>query len=157
MHVFVADAGERPGGKRYSSSGARCRGKGRGGRGRGWYRNYNDEEEEKQHKATSGNARGGEAHNTKGDSAKCKRCGETGHKSVCCPDHVCGVYGGKGNSTKICANVVSVIAYEDTKDCTDYSDATISGEEKAAFICDTPGEYNNESNDEMGCSTLGKW
>ena len=29
-----------------------------------------------------------------GANAKCKRCGETGHKSVRCPDQICGVCGG---------------------------------------------------------------
>ena len=36
----------------------------------------------------------------------------------------------------------------------DKSDAAISSEEEEAFVCDMLGEYNNESNDEGGCSAL---
>lgn len=37
-----------------------------------------------------------------------KRCGKAGHKSVKCPDKVCGVCGGKGRAVEVCANIVSV-------------------------------------------------
>ena len=127
--------------------GARGRGKGRGGRGRGGRRNRKDEEEEEQHQANGGKAEWGKADNTKGDSAKCKRCGETGHKFVCCSDMICGVNFGKSHSVKICANVVTVFACED-------SDAAISGEKKEAFVCDMLGEYSDKSNDDGGYSVL---
>ena len=92
-HAFVADAGGGTGGIRYSSLSARGHEKGREGRGRGGRRNHKDGEEEEQHRATSGMAGGGKADSAKGISVKCKRCGETGHKSVCCPDQTCGVCG----------------------------------------------------------------
>ena len=149
----MADAGGRLGGKHYSSSSARGRGKGREGRGRGGHRYYKDIEEEQQ-KVTSSRAGGGKADREKGGSAKCKRCGETGHKSVRCPDQICGVYCGKGHSAEVCANVVTVLACENTKSSNDESDAAISGEEEEAFVCDMSGEYNDESKDERGCSAL---
>ena len=62
--------------------------------------------------------------------------------------------GGKGHSAEVCANVVTVLACENTKSSNDESDAAISGEEKEAFICDMSGEYNDESIDEGGCSAL---
>ena len=102
----------------------------------------------------SSRAGGGKADREKGGNAKCKRCGETGHKSVRCPDQICGVCGGKGHSAEVCANVVAVLAYKNTKSSNDESDAAISGEEEEAFICDMSGEYNDESNDEGGCSAL---
>ena len=153
-HVFVADAGGRLGRKHHSSSSARGRGKGREGRGRGGRRNHKDGEEEEPHKAASGKAGGGRADSAKGNSAKCKRCGETGSKSVSCPDQVCGVCGGKGHKAEVCANVVTVLACENTKSFNDKSDAAISGEEEEAFVCDMSGGYNTESNDQGGCSAL---
>ena len=89
-----------------------------------------------------------------GGNVKCKRFGETGHKSVRCPDQICGVCGGKGHSGEVCANVVTVLACENTKSPNDESDAAISGEEEEAFVCDMSGEYNDESIDERGCSAL---
>ena len=152
-HAFVADAGRRHGVKNYSSSSARDRGKGREGRGRGGRRKPNDGEDDQQ-KVASSRARGGKADREKGVNAKCKRCGETRHKSVRCPDQICGVWCGKGHSAKVCANVVTVLACENTKSSNDESDAAISGEEEEAFICDTSGEYNDEWIDEGGCSAL---
>ena len=145
-HAFVADAGGRLSGKYYSSS--RGRGKGREGRGRGGRRKHNDGEDDQQ-KVASSTAGGGKADGEKGGNAKCKRCGETGHKSVRCPDQICGVCGGKDHSAEVCANVVTFL-----KRSNDDSDAAISGEEEGAFICDMLGEYNDESNDERGCSAL---
>ena len=84
--AFVVDAGWRLGVKHYSSSSARDRGKGREGRGRGGHRKHEDGEEEEQHKAVNGKGGGGRADNAKGNSVKCKSCGETGHKSARCPD-----------------------------------------------------------------------
>ena len=49
---------------------------------------------------------------TKIKGAKCKRCGETEHKPVRCPDQICGVCGGKSHSVEVCANVVTVLACE---------------------------------------------
>ena len=72
----------------------------------------------------------GKVDNAKGDSAKCKRSGETGHKPVRCPDQFFGVCGGKGHLVEICANVVTVLACEDAKDCNEENDAAVSGEEK---------------------------
>ena len=152
-HAYVADAGGWLGGKHCSSSSARGR-KGREGRGRGGRRNHKDGEEEEQQKLASGRAGGGKADREKGSSAKCKRCGETGHKSVRCPDQVCSVCCGKGRSAEVCVNFVTVLACENTKSSTDESDAAISGEEEEAFVCDMSGEYNNESNYEGGCSAL---
>ena len=153
-HEFVADAGGRLSGKHYSSSSARGRGKGREGRGRGGCRNHKDGEEEEQHTAISGKAGGGKVDSVKGNSAKYKRCGETGHTSARCPDHVCGVCGGKGHSAEVCTNVVTVLACANIKCSDDESDAPISGEEEEAFVCDISGEYNNESNGEEGYSAL---
>ena len=150
-HAFVADAGGRHGGKKYSSSSTRGRGKGRDSRGRGGRRNPNDGEDDQQ-KVSSSRDGGGKADREKGGNAKCKRCGETRHKSVRCPDQICGVCGGKGHSAEVCANVVTVLACENTKSSNDESDAAISGEEEEAFICDMSGEYNDESIDEGGCS-----
>ena len=152
-HAFVADAGGRYGGKNYSSSIARGRGKGREGRGRGGRRKPIDEEDDQQTVASS-RAAGGKADREKGGNAKCKRCGETGHKSVRCPDQICGVCGGKCHSAEACANAVTVLACENTKSSNDENDAAISGEEEEAFMCDMSGEYNDESIDEGGCSAL---
>ena len=60
--------------------------------------------------------------------------------------------GGKSQSADVCANVVTVLACENTKSSNDESDAAISGEEEEAFIWDMSGEYNDESIDEGGCS-----
>ena len=62
--------------------------------------------------------------------------------------------GGKGHSAEVCANVVTVLACENTKSPNDESDAAISGEEEGAFVCDMSGEYNDESIDEGGGSAL---
>ena len=145
-HAFVADAGGRLSGKRYSSSSARGRGKRQGGRSRGGRRNHKDGEDREQHKATSGKAGGGRADRAKGNSAQCKRCGETGHKSGCCHDQVCGVCGGKGHLVEVCgvcggkghlaevcANVVNVLACESTKGSNDESDAAISVERRGGL------------------------
>ena len=96
-------------------------------------RDYEDKEEEEQHKATGGKASRGKANSAEGDNAKCKRCSQTGHKSVRYPDQICGVCGGKDHSVEICAIVVTVLACGGRKDCKDDSDAAISGEEKGAF------------------------
>ena len=152
-HDLVADAGGRLGGKCYSSSSARGREKGREGRGRGGRRKLNDGEDDLQ-KLASSKAGGGKADREKGRNAKCKRCGETGRKSVRCPDRICGLCGGQGHSAEVCANIVTALTCENTKSSNDESDATISGEEDEAFICDMSGEYNDESNDEEGCSAL---
>ena len=102
----------------------------------------------------SSRAGGGKADREKGGIAKCKRCGETGHKSIRCPDQICGVCGGKGHSAEVCAISVTVLACENIKSSNDESDAAISGEEEEAFICDMSDEYNDESIDEEGCSAL---
>ena len=138
----------------YSSSSARGRGKGREGRGRGGRRNHKDGVEEEQHKAASGKAGGGRANSAKENSAECKQCGETGHKSVRCPDQVCGVCSGKYHSAEICANVISVLACDNTKSSNGESHAAISGEEEEAFVWDISGEYDIESNNGGGCSAL---
>ena len=146
----MADAGERLGGKHYSPSSARGRGKGREVRGQGGRRNHKDGEKE-QHKTVSGKAGGGRA---EGNSAKCKRCGETGNKPVRCLDQICGVCGGKGHSAEVCANGVTIPACENIKSSNDESNAAISGEEEGAFVCDMSGECNGEPNDEGGCNAL---
>ena len=138
-HVFVADAGGRHGEKNDSSSSARGWGKGREGRGQGGRRKPNDGEDDQQKVASSRDG-GGKADREKGGNAKCKRCGETGHKSVHCLDQICGVCGGKGHPAEVCAKVVTVLACENTKSSNDESDAAISGEEEEAFVCDMSGE-----------------
>ena len=153
-HTFVADAGGRHGGKNYPLSSTRGRGKRRECRGRGRRRKSNDGEDYQQKVASSRDG-GGKADKEKGGNAKCKRCGETAHKSVRCPDQICGVCGGKGHSAEVCANVVAVLACENTKSPNDESDAAISGEKEEAFVCDMSGEYNDESIDKGGCSALG--
>ena len=135
--AFVADAEGSLGGKRCSSPSARGRGKRRGGCSRGGYRNHKDEEEEEQHKATGGKAGGGKAFNTKGDSTKCESCRETEHKSVRCPDRICGVYGGEGHSLTVCANFVTVLAFEGTKGRKGDSDVAISGQREGGSVCVT--------------------
>ena len=152
-HAFVADAGCRLGGKSYSSSSARGRVKGKEGRGRGGRRNHKDGEEEQQ-KAASSRAAGDKADKDKGSSAEWKNGGETVHKSVRCPDQVCGVCGGKGHSAEVCAKVVTVLACENIESSNEESDATISCEEEKVLECDMSGECNDESNDERGCSAL---
>ena len=149
-HAFVADAGGRHGGN-YSSSSTRGRGKGREGRGRGGRRKSYDGENNQQKVASSRDG-GGKADKEKGGNAKCKRCGETGHKSVRCPEQICSVCGGKGHSAEGCANVVTVLACENTKSPNVEGDAAISGEEEEAFVCDMSGEYNDESIDKGDCS-----
>ena len=148
-HAFVADAGGRHGGMNYSSSSTRGREKGREGRGRGGRRKSYDGEDDQQKVACSRDG-GGKADKEKGSNAKCKRCGETGHKSVRCPDQIRSVCSGKGHLAEVCANVVTVLACENTKSPNDESDAAISGEEEEAFVCDMSGEYNDESIDEGG-------
>ena len=83
----------------------------------------------------------------KGATRSVSFCGETEHKSVRCPDQICGVCGGKGHSTEVCASVVTVLACVNTKSPNDESDATISGEEEEAFVCGMSDEYNDESID----------
>ena len=151
--AFEADTGERLGGKHYSSSIARGRGKEREGRGRGGRRNFNDLEEEQQ-KVASSRAGGGKVYRENGGSAKCKRCGETGNKSVRCPDQICRVCGDKGHSAEGCADVVTVLACENTNSSNDESDAAISDEEQEAFVCEMSEWCNDESNDEGSCSAL---
>ena len=90
----------------------------------------------------------GRADSAKGNSAKCKRYGETGHKSVRCPDQICGVCDGKSHSAEVCASVVPTLA------CDDERDAAISGEEEEAFICGMSGKCNGESNGEGGCTAF---
>ena len=153
-HAFVADAGGRLGGIYYSSSSAQGRGKGRDSRGWGGRRNYKDGQEE-QEKAASGIAGGEKADKDKRSSKKCKRCGETGHKSVRCPDQMCGVCGCKGHSTEeVCANVVTVLACVKNKSFNDESDAASSGDKEEAFVRDMSGGCHDELNDVRGCSAL---
>ena len=78
----MTDAGERSGGKRYSSSGARGREKGRRGKGRGEHKTRG---EEKQDKCSGGKPDGWKPDSSKGASAKCERCGEAGHKRCAAP------------------------------------------------------------------------
>ena len=136
---------------------ARGREKGREGHRRGGRRKHNDGEDDQQ-KVASSRAGGGKADREKGGNAKCKSCGETGHKTghktVRSPDQTCDVCGGKGHSAEVCANVVTILACENTTSSNDESDAAISGEDKEAFICDMSGEYNDESIDDGGCSAL---
>ena len=94
----------------------------------------------------SSRAGGGEVERENGGSAKCKRCSKTGHKSVRCPD--------KGHSAEACADVVTVLACENTNSSNDESGTAISGEEEKAFLCEMSGECNDESNNEGGCSAL---
>jgi hypothetical protein len=153
-HAFVADAGGRHGGKNSPPS-ARGRGK---GRGRGGRRKRDGEDD--QQKVASSRTDGARADSGKGGNVKCKRCGETGHKSVRCPDQICGVCGGKGHSAEVCANVVTVLACENPKNPNDESDAAISGEEEEAFICDMTGEFDDKSVDEgegVVVRSLGEW
>ena len=142
----------------YFSSSARGHEKGRGGRGRGRRRNHKDEEEEEQHKTTSGKAVGDNVDSAKRGRAKCKRCGETGHKSVRWPYQVCGVFDGKGHSVEICANVVAVLACEGIKGCKDGSDAAISGGEKGVFVGDNQaGIAMSRMTKGVVVRPLGKW
>ena len=62
--------------------------------------------------------------------------------------------GGKSYSAEVCANVITVLACENTKGSNDESDAAISGEVEEVFVYDMSGEYNSESNDERRCSAL---
>ena len=65
---------------------------------------------------------------------------------------------GDGHLVKICADVVTVLACQVPKGCQDDSNATISGEEKEAFMCDTPSEHKDESNDQgVVLRLLGRW
>ena len=65
---------------------------------------------------------------------------------------MCGVCGGKGYSSEICANVVTVFAFEaGTSDNDSYK--IISGEGKEAFGCDAPGKFFDKFGEE-GCCVL---
>ena len=81
-----------------------------------------------------------------------------GHKSVHRPDQVCGVCGSKGHSAEVCANVVTVLACENTTGSNNESDTAISGEEEEALVCDMSGEYSDESNDRgVAVRLRGEW
>ena len=67
-------------------------------------------------------------------SEACKRCGDSGLKTVKCPDQGCGVCGGKGHAPEICDNAVSVFACQTTEE-----EMILRGEEEA-YICYTPGK-----------------
>lgn len=59
--------------------------------------------------------------------------------TVRCPNQVRGVHGSKGHSAEIYyANVVTVLACEESRDRKNDSDVAIRGEEAEAFMCDTP-------------------
>ena len=60
-----------------------------------------------------------------------------------CPGQACSVYGGKGHSAKICANVVTVFACEADASGSD-SNGVLSGEVPDAFVCDAPGKFFDE-------------
>ena len=66
----------------------------------------------------------------------------------------CRVCGDKGHSAEVCADVVTVLACENTNRSNDESDAAISDEEEEAFVCEMSDECNDESNDEGSCSAL---
>ena len=72
---------------------------------------------------------------------KCKRCGETGHKSVRCPDQVWNVYGGKGHAPEICGNNMTALACVDRSSRNDANgtDVDVSSEDAEAFMCDVSG------------------
>ena len=83
--------------------------------------------EKKDGQTTNINASDGNVDGGKGDSARCNRCGEAGHKTVRCPGPVCSVCGGKDHSAKICANFVTVFTFEADASGSD-SDEVLSGE-----------------------------
>ena len=78
---------------------------------------------------------------------KCKRCGETGHKSVRCPDQVCNVCGGKGHAPEICGNNVTALACVDRSSRTDDSGTYVSSEDAEAFMCDASGKLSGVSSE----------
>lgn len=100
-NTLIASAGhEKVGGKRNNPSDSRARGRGR---------------EREKEKGLGNEDRDKESDNDRIKTGS-KRCGDSGHKRVKCPDQVCGVCGGKGQATKICDNTVSVFACQDTDD-----------------------------------------
>lgn len=113
------------------------------------------ERAQKQDKGSGGKAAGGKSDTSKGDSVECKHCGETGHKTLRCPDRFCGVCGRKWYSVEICSTIVTVLACEKSKSHKDDNDTVISSEETEAFMFDTRGELrSNESINNGGCRAL---
>ena len=72
---------------------------------------------------------------------KCKHCGETGHKFVCCPDQVCNVCSGKGHAPEICDNNLTALACVDSSSRIDDGGADVSSEGAESFMCDVSGSY----------------
>ena len=140
-HAFIADAGSsgKPGGRSTPRGARNCGGRGRVRRGGRGGNGGEKGREQKDGQTTNINASDGNVDGGKGVNARCNRCGEAGHKTVRCPGQVCSVYGGKGHSAKLCANVVTVFACEDDANGSD-SDGVLSGEEQDAFVCDAPGK-----------------
>ena len=77
-------------------------------------------------------------------------CGEVGHKTVRYSGQVCGACGGKGHSTEICANVVTVLVCEED---TRASDGNLLSREEDIFDSDVLDKSFDESN-EGNCSAL---
>ena len=150
-YAFVAEAGERPGGKCHSSSGARGRWKGRGGRGRGGAgitmkrRKNNTRRPAARMVGVKPTAPRETAHSVRAAARR-----NTNPSADLIRSAVCVV-------VKIIRGIsapTSSLACEDTKYCKDDSDAAINCEEKQAFVCDMSGKYSNGSNDEGSCSAL---
>ena len=62
------------------------------------------------------------------------------------PQQVCAVYCRKGNYTKICVNIVFVLACE--KDARVIDENILSGEYEEVFSCDILGKSFDESGEE---------
>ena len=78
-------------------------------------------------------------------------CGEVGHKTVRYSRQVCGACGGKGHSTEICANVVTVLVCEEDTRASDGN--LLSREKEDTSDSDVLDKYFDESN-ERNCSAL---
>ena len=75
--------------------------------------------------------------------------GEVDHKTVLCPERVCG---GKGHSVEICANNVVVLLFlRTTLTRVRVSDVVkVLSNKKEVFVLDTPGKPCHEYNDGVG-------
>ena len=77
-------------------------------------------------------------------------CGEVGRKTVRYSGQVCDVCGGKGHSTEIRTNVVTVLVCEEG---TRASDDNLLSSEEDAFVSDALDKSFDESN-EGSCSVF---
>ena len=84
------------GGKRNSPSDSCGR-----GRGKEKERRHEDRSKESEDEKNGGSKDSKTKTGTLSKSEVCRRCGDSGHKMVKCPDQICSVCGGKGHAPEI--------------------------------------------------------